>query len=306
MVLEGLEHGTARFVGVGAVREAAVLGEMEDLLEIAGNLLGLHVEGAEALDAWSVDDIRGKRRVESGRRSVQRGRRKVERGKRIVKRYHFGEGGGVHAHVMGIGELGGAEVDAWHETVDEGGLPHPTIAAEYGDLVFKQRTEVVDALSRLSGDLPTLVADGLVEVDHRLLITSFILVEQVGLIEDEHYWHVVGLGRRQEAVDERGAGLRVGHSDHQEGLIYIGRNDMALLGEVDALADDVVAAILDRRDKAPIKLYPVAHGHRVSRANALQSEISLYLTIKQLAIVCLDGVPTACVFYDKTFQLIES
>ena len=287
MVLEGLEHSTARFVGVGAVREAAVLGEMEDILEIAGNLLGLHVEGAKALDAWSVDDIRGKRKVERG------------------KRNHLGEGGGVHAHVMGIGELGGAEVDTRHEAVDEGGLPHPTIAAEHGDLVFEQRTEVVDALSRLSGDLPTLVTDGLVEVDHRLLITSFILVEQVGLIEDEHYRHTVGLGRRQEAIDERGAGLRVGHGDHQEGLIHIGGDDMTLLGEVDALADDVVAAVLDRRDKAPIKLYPVAHGHRVSRANALQSEITLYLTIKQLAIVCLDGVPTACVLYDKTLHIMK-
>ena len=57
MVLEGLEHGTARFVGVGAVGETAVLGEMEDILEIAGNLLRLHVEGAETLDAWSVDEV---------------------------------------------------------------------------------------------------------------------------------------------------------------------------------------------------------------------------------------------------------
>ena len=36
--------------------------------------------------------------------------------------------------VVGIGDLGGAEVGAWHEAVDEGGLPHPTVAAEECDL----------------------------------------------------------------------------------------------------------------------------------------------------------------------------
>ena len=58
MLLKGLEHSATRLMGMGAVRETAVLREMEDILEIAGNLLRLHIERAKALDAWSVDEIR--------------------------------------------------------------------------------------------------------------------------------------------------------------------------------------------------------------------------------------------------------
>ena len=56
MVFQGLEHRTAWLVGMGAIAEAAVLGELEDFLEVTGQLLLLHVEGAETLDAWSVDE----------------------------------------------------------------------------------------------------------------------------------------------------------------------------------------------------------------------------------------------------------
>ena len=58
MVFERFENSTTRFVGVGAVTEAAVLREMKDFLEVAADLLRLHVEGAEALDAGSVDEPR--------------------------------------------------------------------------------------------------------------------------------------------------------------------------------------------------------------------------------------------------------
>ena len=56
MVFERLEHSTSRFVGVGAVRETAVLREMEYLLEVAGQFLWLHIERAKAFDAWGVDE----------------------------------------------------------------------------------------------------------------------------------------------------------------------------------------------------------------------------------------------------------
>ena len=71
---------------------------------------------------------------------------------------------------------------------------------------------------------------------------------------------------------------------------------MTLLGEVDALANDVVAAILDFGD--PILVVhrnTVAHGHRIRRANSLDAEIALYLTIKQLAIVRQNGVPATSI-----------
>ena len=56
VVFDGFENGAARFVGVGAVGEAALLGELEDFAEIAGQLLTLHVEGAKTLDAWRIDE----------------------------------------------------------------------------------------------------------------------------------------------------------------------------------------------------------------------------------------------------------
>ena len=56
MVFQRFEYGTARFVGVSAVRETAVLREMENLLEVAGEFLWFHIERAKALDAWSVDE----------------------------------------------------------------------------------------------------------------------------------------------------------------------------------------------------------------------------------------------------------
>ena len=58
VVFYGFEYGTAWLMGMGAVGEAALLGEFEDFLEIAGQLLPFHIEGAEALDAGSVDEKR--------------------------------------------------------------------------------------------------------------------------------------------------------------------------------------------------------------------------------------------------------
>ena len=55
VVLYRLQYGTSWFVSVRAVREAALLGKFKDFLEIARQLLAFHVEGAKALDAWSVD-----------------------------------------------------------------------------------------------------------------------------------------------------------------------------------------------------------------------------------------------------------
>lgn len=48
-------------MGMGAVGKAAVLGEMEDFLEIGRKFFGLHIKRAEALDAGSIDEVRGER-----------------------------------------------------------------------------------------------------------------------------------------------------------------------------------------------------------------------------------------------------
>ena len=57
VVFERLKDGTARFMGVCTVRETTVLGKAEDLLEITRDFLWLHVEGAEAFNARSVNEV---------------------------------------------------------------------------------------------------------------------------------------------------------------------------------------------------------------------------------------------------------
>ena len=59
MVVEGFQHGTSRFMGVGAVAEAAVAGVVEYLLEIACQLGWLYVERAETLYSRGVNDVGG-------------------------------------------------------------------------------------------------------------------------------------------------------------------------------------------------------------------------------------------------------
>ena len=238
---------------MGAVGETAVFGKMENFFEITCQFLRFHIEGTETFDAWGIDEPPP-----------------------TPQRNHLRESGGMLAGIMSIRNLCSSEVSVRYKTVDESRLPYPTIAAEHRDFVFKQRTEVVDALPRLGRHLTALIAYGLIEIDHRLLIALFIIIEQVGLIEDKHYRHSIGLSRSQETVYERGAGLRVCHRNHQEGLVHIRCNDMALLGEVDAFADDIVTAIVDGSDERTATRPswgtdsdPVAYGHRVGRANAL-------------------------------------
>ena len=79
---------------------------------------------------------------------------------------------------------------------------------------------------------------------------------------------------------------------------------MTLLREVDTLTDNIVTTILDAGDPAFfVYLYPVAYSHGIGSTDTLQTEVTLYLTIKQLAIVRSNGVPTACILYDESFQL---
>jgi hypothetical protein len=51
-----------------------------------------------------------------------------------------------------------------------------------------------------------------------------------------------------------------------------------------------------------VKVYAVAHSHRVGRFNAGQSEFSPYSTFKQNTIISTHRIPTARGFYDYAFQ----
>ena len=115
VVLHGLADGAPRLVGMRAVVEAAVLGEVEDLAEIARQLLTPDVEGAEALDARCVDEV-----AAAGQRE------------------HLAESGGVHARVVGLGDVGRAQVGPGQDGVDERRFAHAAVAAEERRLTLQQ------------------------------------------------------------------------------------------------------------------------------------------------------------------------
>ena len=82
MVLNSLEHGTTRLMGVGAITKTAIARAMEYFLGIPGELLWFDVEGTKTVNSWGVDDIPtgGKRQPLTAR-------------------------GGVHTRIVGIGNL---------------------------------------------------------------------------------------------------------------------------------------------------------------------------------------------------------
>ena len=163
--------------------------------------------------------------------------------------YHFTEGGGVLAEVVGGGDFGGAEVGIRNEAVDEGGFPHATVTTEQRDLPFEQGTQIFDAITRGGRDLFAGIADCLVELHHHLLVVQLVGVKAVGLVEDQDHRDAIGLSGGQETVDEGRGGLGIVDRDHQEGLVDVCGNNVALFGEVLRLADDVVATVFDGGDE---------------------------------------------------------
>ena len=76
-VCHRLEDGAPRLVGMGAVGEATILGESEDLSKVTSDLLGLHIKGAKALYARRIYHIAP-----------------------LGHAQHLAKGGGVHARIM--------------------------------------------------------------------------------------------------------------------------------------------------------------------------------------------------------------
>lgn len=110
MTFEGFEHGAAWFVGVGAVGETAAARYLEQFREVARYLFRLHVERAEALDAWCVDE------PSSG-----------------GGHDHLAVGGGMHACVVGLADGCRPQVESWYEGVQQGRLPYAAVPAEDSD-----------------------------------------------------------------------------------------------------------------------------------------------------------------------------
>jgi len=295
MILERRENGTTGFVGVGAVAILTFATYLEYLTEIMSHLGTLHVEGAKALDARRVDDAATGGQVEE-----------------------LAESGGVLTGVVCRTDLGRLGLCFGDETVEQGALPHSTVATEQRDLVAKQVGQSLHALAGLGRTRQALVAQTVVEETEVLHVLGLSLIEEVHLIKHDSHGHAIGLGRSQKAVDEGSRRLGMRHRDHQQGQVDVGRNDMALLREVGGLADDVVATVLDigyqrilllfhrtsLRVSSPIGglrglyAYTIAHCHRIGAADALEAKVTLHLTIKKLAIVRADGVPTSCILND--------
>ena len=78
---------------------------------------------------------------------------------------------------------------------------------------------------------------------------------------------------------------------------------MTLLGEIDALANDIVTTVFNVDNPTfVVDRNTVSDSHRVRTPYAFDTEITLDLTINQLAIVREDGVPAACILDDEAFH----
>ena len=97
------EDGTAGFAAVDAVGVTALTAEIEDLAEIVADLLALHIDRAEALDARGVDD-RSAGRIGG------------------IEEVHLAEGGGVHTGVVRTGYIRSAGNGTAEEGIEQCGF----------------------------------------------------------------------------------------------------------------------------------------------------------------------------------------
>ena len=105
MFLECVEHGTARFVCMGAVAESAFAGQFENFGEEMTHFVGREFHRAESSHSWSIDNLAATGKIE-----------------------HFRKCGGVHAGVVGSRYLTGAKVETGNECIDQRALPDTGIS----------------------------------------------------------------------------------------------------------------------------------------------------------------------------------
>ena len=285
MFLDGTAHGATGLVTVRAVAVAAVGRGTEDFGEVMAYLFLLHVEGTEAFDARRVDEVAS-----------------------AFEGEHLGEGGGVHAFVVGGGYLARAGCGVGQDGVDEGGLAHARVAGQKGDASAQLSLEEVDARASLLGrNLEAGIADGGIEVDEAVQVMEVVGIVGVCLVEDELDGDAIGFGRGEEAVDERGRRFGVVDGYDEHALVEVGRDDVRLLREVRGTADDVVAPVFDFADEGGAFLieqdvYVVAHRHGVGAANTLQAEVAFDFALDTASVFGADEVPAACVLDDETLH----
>ena len=109
----------------------------------------------------------------------------------------------MHTGLVCFADVCHTLVGMWHQLIDKCRFAHAAVAAEQCNLSLQQGPQLLYTLSCRGGDGPALVADGLVEVNHHLLVVPLVVREQVALVKDKNHGYAVGFGRCQEAVDER-------------------------------------------------------------------------------------------------------
>ena len=274
-------YGTTRLVAVGTVAVAAIGRGFEYFGKIVADLFFLHVEGAEALDARRVDEVAA-----------------------AFEGKHFGEGGGVHALVVGGGDFACACCGFGQNGVEEGGLAHARIARQEGDAAAQFGLEEVDACALRGRYLEAGVADGGVEVDEAVQVVEVVFIVSIYLVEDELHGDAVGFGRGEEAVDEGGRRFGIVDGDDEHALVEVGSDDVRLLRQVGRPSDDVVLAVFDFADEGGTflvenDLHVVAHSYRVGAADTLQAEVPFDFAFDTPSVFCLDEIPAACVLDDE-------
>lgn len=263
---------------MGAVAEAALATSAEYLAKIMPYLLTLHVECSEAFDA-----------------------RRVDNAATIGEEEHLAEGGGVGSRVVSIANLCRTDACIGNERVQQRALAYSTVAAQQGCSTFEKGSQLVDAFATTCANGQAFVVERTIECHNGFHASQFVRFKNVHLIEYQQDGDAVSFGRSKEAIDEGGARFGMCNGDQESRLVDIGSNDVALFREVRSLTDDVVAAVEYINNKCSLAigawryLYPITNCHGVGATNALEAKVALHFTRKQLALVRLNDVPTACI-----------
>ena len=221
---------------------------------------------------------------------------------------HLGEGGGVHAGVMRLGNLSGTQVKTGNEVIYKGGLANSTITGKQGRFTAQNSPQCIHSLTRTGRNLNNLIANGSVEIAHGFQILAVLLgFKQVYLVEQQRCRNIISLGSCQKAIDKSKSGCRMSQCCHKHGAINIGGNDAGGLAEIGCAADDAVAPVGHRRDIADAirtrlaQSHRISNRHRIGRADVLDSEITLDAS-RHIALFRPHNIRRPCIFYNYSLH----
>ena len=98
---------------------------------------------------------------------------------------------------------------------------------------------------------------------------------------------------------------------HKTHLIKIGREDMRLFRQVARTAYNIIASRFDRGDIRHVATGrfregdDVTDGYGIGGTDTLEPEVSFDFTLHVAAIVSVDEIAAACIFYDGSFHEVQ-